>query len=267
MFTSRIRSGTSFVMFAATSIALITACGASSPRAQQGLVPTPTSVSTSDQSLNAASLETGSSRLETAVPSSIVSSPTIPPTSSFDDQDNAELAYLEGELQRTDLDPTARAGIEDQISSLRYWIGQRATAVALGITPPSQVTPFAPDATSTPFPRGIIPSQSGITTPPRIDETFIAENGWTDGNTLAFYAGVARYDERKGAIVALERISDGIIKEDWYFTPVEIGSIRIIGEQNDVLLLQAADGAFFSFNVLTRAFSQDVPVLTPTASP
>lgn len=143
---------------------------------------------------------------------------------------------------------------------------QRAAARNAGVTPGTEITPFASDPTSTPFPRGLLPVREGLTTPQNLVHTFVAENGWTDGETIGVYAGAAKNDVRKGAIVILQDQSDGSVKEDWYFTPIEAGSIRIIAEQGDTLLVQAADGTTFSFDINRRVFEQDTPAITPTAA-
>lgn len=230
----------------------ITSCGASNSTARQNSTPV------TDISSTIAPLETTNAtpiRFETVVlatePANTV---TSTPVSSFDEQALAEIAYFEKELQRSDLDPNIRAGYEDQIATLKYWIEQRAAARNAAVTPGTEVTPFASDPTSTPFARGLLPEREGLTTPQNIAYAFVAENGWTDGQAIGVYAGAAKYDEKKGAIVILQNLADGSVKEDWYFTPVEVGSIHVISEQDDILVLQAIDGTLFSFDLNARTF-------------
>lgn len=231
----------------------ITSCGASSSSSLQEATPIVDSPQAEPPSspINATPL-----RFETVV-LTIEATSTVGPTavSTFDEQDLAEIAYFEKELQRSNLDPAIRAGYEDQIATLKYWMARRAEARDLAITPGTEITAFASDPTSTPFPRGILPFRDGLTTPQYIDDVFVAENGWTDGQTIGVYAGAVKGDEKRGAIVVLQNIiTDGSIKSNWYFTPVEVGSIHIVSEQDNILVLQAIDGTLFSFDLNARTF-------------
>jgi len=226
MRTYRQRHMRHVALFCMVFLGWLVSCGVPEPTTQRNETPTPEAVS----SMMPAETSSASFQNETTIPTiTRQPSPTVDrvlvvtpaATSLFDERDLGEIAYYEKELQRSDLDPAIRAGYEDQIATIKYWMRQRAEARNSGVTPNEALTPLVSDPTSTPFPRGILPAREELTTPQYIEASFTAENGWTDGKTIAVYAGAARYEANKGAIVILQKQADSSIKEEWYFTPRE----------------------------------------------
>jgi hypothetical protein len=223
----------------------LAACTSSSPSERQDMTPPPVIA-----------------RLTPSVPTENVSvTPTI---LSADTLDTRTIARLRQELQRHDIDPELRRMYERQIESLRYVIGQRTTARALGTVVAVAPTASGPGPTSTPYPRGVFALSAERTTSQRFDDILTAENGWIDGTSVAVYAGAIRGESTKGAIVVLQDEPDGGINDALYLTPVEVGPVWIVSEHTYVLLLQAHNGQQFTFDLMSRTFILASPIITPT---
>lgn len=96
-----------------------------------------------------------------------------------------------------------------------------------------------------------------------------ALNGWAgliDGNQVSIYAGALLDDPDQGAIVIFITLPYRNFSEK-ILTPTKHGGVRILGEQNNRLILQAIDNNFFYFDVPARQFVSSLTEVVLTATP
>ncbi len=96
-----------------------------------------------------------------------------------------------------------------------------------------------------------------------------ALNGWAgllDGNRVSIYAGALHWEPEQGAIVLFIILPYRNFKEQ-VLTPTKHGGVRVLGEQNNRLILQAFDGETFYFDVPARRFVASLTEIVQTATP
>jgi hypothetical protein len=92
-------------------------------------------------------------------------------------------------------------------------------------------------------------------------------NGWSgilDGNEVSVYAGSLLTDAEQGAVVFLIKLPFRNYQEE-DLTPTKDGGIRIVGEQNNRLILQSNDGVFFYYDLPARQFVGSLIEIVSTA--
>jgi hypothetical protein len=100
-------------------------------------------------------------------------------------------------------------------------------------------------------------------------EGYQMQNAWqqqVNGAWAAVFAGVRQDDPQQGVIFTQWELPNASIGH-FINTPVRVGSVRIIAEQNYRLTLQAADGTLFYFDVPAQTFVSSPTEVAPTITP
>jgi hypothetical protein len=133
-----------------------------------------------------------------------------------------------------------------------------ATAQAEGALNPARKElelPFGiQSAQDPPFRAGIIEGEPG----PFYSGEFSVQNLWQaeiQGSYVQVFAGALAQEPLQGVVIVLTHSKDKIVgDEQWYFTPMQDGSVRVIEAANLVLHLESAGGTEISFDVVNRGF-------------
>ncbi len=94
-------------------------------------------------------------------------------------------------------------------------------------------------------------------------------NGWAgfvNGDPAGIWAGSLLSDPDQGAVVLLLTLPYRNFEET-YLTAGKHGALRIVAEQNNRLILTAADSTTFYFDVPARQFANSIDEVLPTAIP
>lgn len=154
--------------------------------------------------------------------------------------------------------PPEKAALEARIAQ------DRAEGLARARPKPADpsVERPAPERDPAP-PTGVIEEIS----PPVPASRYLLENGWQDllgSDLVSVYAGASTDDPAQGVVLVLTMaweharnapVADtGQLALTAYPTPSREGSVRVTGARGPLLLLQAASGARFTFNVASRTY-------------
>jgi hypothetical protein len=158
-------------------------------------------------------------------------------------------------------DVLRRQNVEKKVEAWETMI-----AICESITPatrdPNKTVQFIP-WTPPPFTNGIFEGQPGAFFHP--DDAKI-ENYWRgkiNGNNAIVFAGVLVDDPSQG-FIAVQITSKRTTVGGRYPSPTKSGSLRILEEENNILVIQSAKGEVFYFNVLTQQYVTSLEKDAPT---
>ena len=194
------------------------------------------------------------------VPSTVTSQAITPtPDVYLRYGDANSILILREELTRTDLSDEDRAFYEAKLAQAEFEASKKATA-QVGPTAVRRGPPPVIADDTTP-PRGILTEYNDI-----FKRKIDIRNVWqdeVDGVWWQIYAGAIAAEPEKGILVARKMEADGTPRTS-YETPIQVGAVRIIAEQNQQLTLEAEDGTLFVFDLPSREFVDSSLAVTPT---
>jgi hypothetical protein len=180
-----------------------------------------------------------------------------------------EIAFMEKELQRTDLSSDERQFLLDKFSSEFLSATQRARGLEHRSTRPvlNVATPTN-DTGGYKIPDGIDDHPSV----PISESVVTVFNSWrktTEDRYFLVFAGVLTTDSKQGAILILHTN----YRFYQYNTPTKNGGVKVIAENGTVITLQSTDGTTFYFDASQETFIDEngkpIPVnkvASPTSS-
>lgn len=161
-------------------------------------------------------------------------------------------------LQKALIDPAIdlemKLSLQEKLANAQQILADTAAGRAHPAVKDPELAPQAPSVSDGGFLIGIFDGPGGIIHP--WEGSMI--NHWQDavgGEYVLVSAGVSADDPAQGLVMAVRVSSDReLLSRDFYPTPVKNGEIKITNVDGSNLVLQAADGSQFTFDVLTNQF-------------
>jgi len=168
-------------------------------------------------------------------------------------QDPQWVEGMRQQMQRTDLNPEQRRGIEEKLWMMDQEAILAATAAVMPtLVPSGPPTPNPFEPTLPPLPRGILEGGGDSFS----SSDFIVQNMWQDqidGIWVMIHAGANGDDHTQGALSVVWRLPTGI-QGGRYPTPQKSGSIRIIAVKNMLVSVVAQDGSTYTFDLTKQTW-------------
>lgn len=177
-----------------------------------------------------------------------------------------EIAKYEEILAREDLSPDSRRIYQENLEA-----AQRELDRMMRPTPNVRKT-YGPPPTSTPAPQPTSPLRGIVNDPfpgyfPR---DLKIQNFWIGqgarGEHISVAAGALAENPQQG-ILLVERETSQSVQRLRYLTPVEAGTIRIVGVRGLKLILETENGEIFYFDVQGQQFVSSLAEIVPTVTP